>query len=424
MAETIVAADDRSAVAESQVAHISRDGIWAIQGWGLVSLVFLSFFPRLFHLEEYLFFGLLSMAVLVAWRSRQSIWVRTSIDLPLLLFVGWVLVTIPFATDPAYSFAEWRKIATQVLVFHWALLVLRVHHDGPMTRRMLIALVLGTVLLCGYAFTDFLSRGGTWRDRHVRAAAPYSDYNWLSTYMVIAIPLLVAVTVGCRTWWSRAASGAVAVLALVTQVVSYTRAGWLGIMAQALSWGFLTARRHQAMAIIVGCVLLVGGLFAVSQMGYQRDTIDPWTLNARLAVWKLGLGDVLEHPFVGVGYGSDTFMKRFAGYPETIKANGPHSAFLMVAMGSGVPALAFLIWIFVGSIVALVRLSKRVPDRISHAAIIAVAVMIVGFATRNMFDYMFAGSLAYLFWILLALGLAQKYTIKEEAKIKGEECVG
>ena len=37
--------------------------------------------------------------------------------------------------------------------------------------------------------------------------------------------------------------------------------------------------------------------------------------------------------------------------------------------------------------------------------LVVVAVATVGFATRNLFDYMFAGSLAHLFWILVATGL-------------------
>ena len=37
--------------------------------------------------------------------------------------------------------------------------------------------------------------------------------------------------------------------------------------------------------------------------------------------------------------------------------------------------------------------------------VVAVAVVTVGFATRNLFDYMFAGSLAHLFWILVAAGM-------------------
>ncbi|MGH7230762.1 MAG: hypothetical protein ACREJU_05300, partial [Nitrospiraceae bacterium] len=95
---------------------------------------------------------------------------------------------------------------------------------------------------------------------------------------------------------------------------------------------------------------------------------------------------------------------------------GPHSAFLMVAMGSGIPALVFLLWTLVSATRALVQRASRVGDRHSYAMMLASAIMIVGFATRNIFDYMFAGSLAYLFWMLLATGLAEG---RKQADIAG-----
>src|SRR3989442_4463854 len=173
---------------------------WTVQGWGLILLTFMSFFPRLFHIEEYLFFTLLATAIAAAWANGRTIWVRTPIDLPLLLFVGWVLLTIPFAIDPSYSFAEWRKLVAQVLVFYWTLLVLREQPKDEIARGILIAVVVGTAVLAAYSLTDFVESGGTWRDRFVRAQAPASDYQWLSTYMVIAIPMLIASSIVFRNW--------------------------------------------------------------------------------------------------------------------------------------------------------------------------------------------------------------------------------
>ena len=408
MAETVLGSHADTRTSNYQTVGLPVEKVWKMQTWGLILLTFMSFFPRLFHIEEYLFFPLLAVAVLMMWKSGESIWIRSPINLPLGLFVGWVLLSVPFATDPAYSFAEWRKVVAQVLVFYWALLVLRRHSYEAMSNRILSAVMIGTAFLCAYAIADFLARGGTWRDRYVRAGAPYSDYNWLTTYMVIAVPLLVAAAVRCRVSWKRMLSIGVMLLALFAQAISYTRAGWLGMVAQGLSFGLFTARRRLVLGVFVACLLLGGGFVTLSQIGYQRDTVDPWTLQARLAIWKLGFSVILEHPVIGVGYGSNTFMKRFTGYPETLKADGPHSTLLMVTMGSGVPALVFLIWIFVAGIRALIRQAKIVPDHQRSAAMIAVAVMMVGFATRNFFDYMFAGSLAYLFWILLATGFAQK----------------
>jgi putative inorganic carbon (hco3(-)) transporter len=152
--------------------------LWAVQGCGLIVLTFLWFFPRLSHVGEYVFLTLLLVAVGGAWATGQKIFLRTPLDLPVLLFVGWVLFTVPFATDPAYSFAEWRKLATKVVAFYWAFRVVRAQPDRTITRGVLAAVQVGTALLCAYAIAEFVLRGGGWNDRHVRAAAPFSDYNW------------------------------------------------------------------------------------------------------------------------------------------------------------------------------------------------------------------------------------------------------
>ncbi len=77
----------------------------------------------------------------------------------------------------------------------------------------------------------------------------------------------------------------------------------------------------------------------------------------------------------------------------------------MVAMGSGVPAVVFLVWMFAAAIRHLVKSALGTSDRSLSALQLAVAVMFIGFAVRNLFDYMLIGSLAYLVWILLAVGV-------------------
>ena len=77
---------------------------WKLQALGLLGITFLSFFPRASHVQEYVFFFLLALALCLAVAEKTNPWVRTPIDVPLLGFVGWVLCTVPFATDLSYSF--------------------------------------------------------------------------------------------------------------------------------------------------------------------------------------------------------------------------------------------------------------------------------------------------------------------------------
>jgi len=387
--------------------------LWKLQAYGLVGITFLSFFPRLFHYQEYAFFFLLAVALCLAWVERINPWIRTPIDLPLFGFVGWVLCTVPFATDPAYSFSEWRKLVAQVLVFYWAMFVLRSHRRIELSRQILWAVVLGSLVLSGFALVDFVLRGGTWENRLVRAGAPYSDYNWLTTYLVLVIPILIGWVVIHRTFWARALGTLTLVMAGFAQVFAYTRAGWAALLAQAVSFGLMAGRHRLVIWVLAGAIAMGGGLLAVSEIGYQRDTIDPWTLSARVKTWRLGLHQVVQHPLVGVGYGNDTFLKVHEAEVEVEKGKGLvekvlpalHNTFAMVLMGSGVPAIILFIWIFVRIVSTLTRQWRPSTPAETQGLHVAVAVVTVGFATRNLFDYMFAGSLAHLFWILVAAGL-------------------
>jgi heptosyltransferase-3/putative inorganic carbon (HCO3(-)) transporter len=387
--------------------------LWKLQTYGLLGITFVSFFPRLIHAQEYAFFFLLAVALCLAWVERINPWIRAPIDLPLLGFVGWVLCTIPFATDPAYSFSEWRKLVAQVLVFYWTMFVLRSHRRIELSRQIVWAVVLGSLVLSGFALVDFVLRGGTWRDRLVRAGAPYSDYNWLATYLVLVIPILIGWVVTHRQFLARALGILTLILAGLAQVASYTRAGWVAHFAQAVGFGFMAGRRRLVIWVLAGAIAMGGGLLVASEIGYQRDTVDSWTISARVKTWGLGFHQVVQHPLVGVGYGNNTFLKVYAAEVEAEKDKGAvekvlgglHSTFAMVLMGSGVPALILFIWIFVRIVSTLTRQWRRSTAAETQGLLVAVAVVTVGFATRNLFDYMFAGSLGCLFWIIMAIGL-------------------
>ncbi len=133
---------------------------------------------------------------------------------------------------------------------------------------------------------DFVLRGGTWRDRLVRAGAPYSDYNWLTTYLVLVIPILIGWIVIHRTFWVRAFGALTLVMAGFAQVAAYTRAGWVAHFAQAVGFGLMAGRHRLVIWVLVGTIAMGGGLFVVSEIGYQRGTIDPWTLSARVKTWR------------------------------------------------------------------------------------------------------------------------------------------
>ncbi|HQW91420.1 MAG TPA: O-antigen ligase family protein, partial [Nitrospira sp.] len=337
------------------------------------------------------------------------------LDLPLWLFMIWVLCTVPFATDSAYSFAEWKKFVAQAGVFYWSLLVLDRCRRENLPQQILWALALTGAALAVYSLVDFVDRGGTWRDRYIRANAFGSDYNWLSTYMVMTIPVVGSLIVLGRLVWFRAAQALALALMGGAQLFSYTRGGWLGHAAQGIAFAAMVGGRRLALWVLGLFAMAGAGLLVASQAGFQRDTVAASTVDTRLTVWAIGLRQVATHPVVGIGYGNNSFVKKFPEYSSEAQAQvsegtriipAMHNTFLMVALGSGLPALLSFVWIFVALLRRLIPIPWRAAwnDRWSVLAA-GIGLAVIGFAVRNLFDYMFMGSLAHIFWLLAAVGI-------------------
>jgi len=336
--------------------------LWTVQAWGLAFITFLSFFPQMFHLEEIIFFTLLVLALGMAWVDKRAIWIRTPIDLPLLLFIGWVLLSIPFAIDPAYSFGEWRKLMASVLVFYWVLLIMQNKSNKVIYLILLGTVVIGIVVQCSYALIDFVAQGGSWKHRIVRATAPVSGFQELTTYMVMAIPLLIVAIVASRKWWQRLIAYGAVGLALLAQVFTYTRAGWLGMLAQGIGFGVMMKRPSIRIVLFIGLACACLGLFFIFQMGYHQDLFHPWTLNARLAVWELGVQEMLKQPIFGLGFGINTFEPWIEDFPPGGGRMHLHNTFLMVGVGSGWPALILFVWVLVEAVRSLLSQASKMTD--------------------------------------------------------------
>ena len=396
-----------------------------MQGLGLCLLTVLSFFPEFFHIEEILFFSLLGLAILAGWLEENSLRIRTPIDLPLLLLLAWILLTIPFSSNPEYSFGEWRKLVVQVLVFYWSVYVIReasreqqeksrsvsfrwlewIREKSP-SQNVFLGVLIGTVLLSVIALVDFLNRGGNWQDRNVRAIVPGSDYNWLSTYLVLTLPVVVYCGLTAKLLWKKIFSTAVFVLALFANVASYSRAGWLASVAQVFSFGLVTQRRVLLIVLILAVLLVPFAVMGIAQMGYQADTLDTWTIKTRIRIWNLGVEQIINHPIVGIGYGNNNFQPVLVDSPMGDVPMHLHNTPLMFGVGSGIPGILLFLWIFIrmGQEFFVVKNQKSWTD--TEILKLCLGIVLVGFFCRNLFDYMFSGSVAYLFWILMACGLA------------------
>lgn len=388
---------------------------WSILGWGLCLVLILGFSPRLFHFQEYLFFILVGGAILLSWRTGRSLWIHTPITIPFLCFLAWIVLTIPFSIDSWGSLKEWQKVVAQFTVFYGTCLIAKEQSEVGFRQFVLLTIGVGTILCCSYSLFDFWDRGGNIWDRNVRAGFPLSngaDFTWLSTNVLIVLPVLVAglfimealpvrVLLACAVWF-----------ALLGLFFSYSRGAWLGFFAQIVlaCWFF---NKKMAYGIFgLGVLLFSIIIFLLLPTGLHQDTLDTWTIKSRLAVWEMSLSDILAYPLTGVGYGVTIFEQQHRDNIERLETietdipdipEKPHNWYLMVAMGSGLPGLLLFGWLLGKVWMSLWCVLKSADVEVYHYWILGALLMATGFFVRIFFDDSFGGSHSYLFWILVAL---------------------
>ncbi|MDE3219227.1 MAG: hypothetical protein KGO23_07630, partial [Nitrospirota bacterium] len=88
-----------------------------------------------------------------------------------------------------------------------------------------------------------------------------------------------------------------------------------------------------------------------------------------------------------------------------ITHSGTHNIFLYLALHVGLPGMLLFGWFFVRVVQRTSAEYRHAHDWLSKAILVGSAVSVVGLILRLQFDQMLVGSLAVLFWVLLAMAV-------------------
>jgi len=373
-------------------------------------------FNRLLFIERNGFIILLILLVLWCVVDRRHFFTRTPIDIPLVAFVAWVAVTIPFATFPAYSAKEFAKLLQQGLIYY---VVVYFFKDGLHRIRLLSLLVGVLILVSAYGVTQF--------DIHDRQAVVsfFPGEVWLTTYLVMFIPLCFALALCEERPWPKALYVSVSVLAAACLLLTQSRAALVAFVCElwVLAW-LIKQRTILVVASMFSLALVVAAVFVV-QVGTMAQGVpsvvpqasvpirtDLSSVVHRLDIWAFSLSQIVTHPIVGIGYGNETFKLRYGHTPEEVppghspvRNQGTHNIFLNLALHVGLPGLMLFLWLAARMAHTALAAFRQVTDPVSKAVLLGTGVSVIGMGVRLMFDQMFVGTLAIQFWILVAMAM-------------------
>jgi len=383
----------------------------------LLGLIAVLPFKALLVVERNGFLLLLLLLVLWCLYNGQLFYRKTPYDVMLLSFVLWVGFTIPFAAFPSYSLKEYGKLLQWMVVLYAV-----VHFLGDVRYRQGLLSVVGCSLL-------IVSVNGLTQFNLTNPQAIVSFFPsevWLTTYLVMTIPFCLAAAFGENPPRVKRTGAVLSILSVACLLSTQSRAGLVAFMTElvAMAWLVRTTFAKWVAGLValslVAVVIIAVTIKSPSVSGEnpQAQSSIPVrtgvaTIVHRLDIWRFTLSEIAEHWIVGIGYGGQTYSLLYGKESETVepghlsvKDKGTHNIFLYLALHVGIAGMVLFMWFLFRTIRTTLQEYREARDWMSKMVLAGAAGSLVGLFVRLQFDQMLVGSLAILFWVLLAMAVA------------------
>jgi hypothetical protein len=287
-------------------------------------------------------------------------------------------------------------------------------------RQVLLGLIgVMAMVVAGYAISQF-------NLENPQAVISFLPAEvWLTTFLVMVIPFGLAVALGQAPAEIRA--GAVLAVGLMTMslIATQSRAGLVAFIGElwVIVWFVRSVSAKTVAALATVCamtaVVIMFIAIPIPVAGEATDITTSLPLKRgldsviyRFDIWWFTLSEITKHWLVGIGYGSQSYFLLYGQNQEVVLPGhaavmhaGTHNIFLYLALHVGLPGMLFFGWFVVRFVLRTSEEYRQAHDWLSKAVLAGSAVSVIGLFIRLQFDQMLVGSLAVLFWVLLAMAI-------------------
>lgn len=372
-----------------------------------------------------------------AWTHGEFWVVTTTLDIPLLgliviSFLTWMIsfVEHPALIKPIYS--EGSKAAIFLIVNTYLVYVLAMRYqDRILFKHLLWVTYVVSVIASVYGLAQYF--GLEWIWSHTlnpygsRPVSTFGNPNFMSSFLVIVIPVMMADFMMKITGVPRALLFAGLVATIGALIATLTRSSWMGLL---VGMGVLAAggysmpefqNRLRKQGLIVVMILVVwvacwpkggGGSYSASVVDritevkdFSSGTYAP--VSQRLLIWLSAWSMVEDHPIVGKGWGCfELFYPFYQGsylLSKTYRAfrthaNNCHDEILEYWSQTGTIGLGMIIFLWVVFFRLAYSMAQRLPPdwRAIHWGLVGG---IAGMLTDSLLNVSIHFAVpAFLFW--------------------------
>lgn len=391
------------------------------------------------------------------WKKNRISFPKTVLDLPLLLFLIFVFISllISFIThDSSFHFSMVFEGTRSILFL--ILNCFLVFFMGNMVEETWRKRFIQTTFFVGavaslYGLLQYFGIEQIWKTQinpfGNRPLSTFGNPNFLSSYLLMLAPLLFTQFLVFKNLKKSLGISLIFFIFMACIIATMTRSTWVGVL---LSFSVLILLmpirelvRLNIKKLVLLFLILVAGivLWPKSRLGGYSGPLErileiknvknpqgyqPW--HQRILIWSSSWGMVKDHPYFGKGWGLfELFYPYYQGkmiFSPQLKtfrthANNAHNELMEIWSQCGILGTGLYIWIWVIIFIFGIHLARG-PTQISDESRILACSLFAGafgMLTDNFFGNVslhFAVP-AFLFWwqlgILFGLGRSENYTV-------------
>ncbi len=393
-------------------------GVFAVAGFiplaptmallGLILLTAVSFFIRLF-------------------RDKSMKLRSTILDYFVVLFGMVLLYSFITSYTPGSSMLA-LLIHMAFIVFYFILV------NTIKTRQQLYVLaallVLSTTVTSLYGLYQLKTVGATseawvdttlFEDIKARVGSTFENPNVLGEYLVLIIPVAIAMLWGQKSWISKLVTLGLTAIMLGCLVYTYSRGAYVGLILAFALFAVLRDRRFIILGVIgllmLPFVLPASVINRFASIGNLNDTSSFY----RISVWLGSLKLAQDYWLSGIGLGLEPFKLVYPKYSlNAAYAHHSHNIYIQLMIETGIAGLLMFFAIIAVYYKTLLAGFYKTKDKFISTFMIAVASGMAGYLAQGMVENIWYNNRVLLtFWVMLAFGVITKALITEDNEVSG-----
>lgn len=322
----------------------------------------------------------------------------------LLLLSFTALLSIPMAINPGEAFATFNDTYVKAVMM-FIVMVNVVRSEWRLKGLIWLSLGVGCFLSLN-ALDNYRAGNFTVEGYRVEGdiGGMFGNPNDMALHLVTMVPLAIALLVATRSISTKLFYGACAALMVAGTVVTFSRGGFLGLLAGSFVLAWKIGRQKRLTVMMVSLIvmalflLLAPGNYGGRLLTLFDSNLDPvGSSSARQELLKRSIIVALRYPLFGVGMGNF--------HIKSIQEQVSHNAYTQVASEMGMTALALYTMFIVTPLKRLWQIERETINNRSlanyHYLTIGVQASLVAYMVGSFF-----ASVAYQWYVYYLVAYA------------------